>query len=146
MRCKGLVILLLLTGCSVDDRYFDPLKTDAYILGFDVIPQSRVEEVSFTSNGNLIFGIFVQAESVDTGATTTAVTILYNHGNSDNIDNYCDNLELLEPLDYNLFIYDYQGFGKSTGSPTLSDSYQNAEDALAFLKTRPEVDPTQIAF
>ena len=130
-------------GCSLDSKYFEPRKTDSYTLGYSVIPQSQVEEVSFTSNGETIYGVFAKAASV--GATTK--TILYFHGDDKDIDKFWPRVESLYKLgNLNVFIFDYQGYGKSTGSPSLSDIKINSEDALTYLKTRADVNDDRIVY
>jgi fermentation-respiration switch protein FrsA (DUF1100 family) len=67
------VAITLLASCSADSRYFDAVAVDAYELGFAIIAASRVDEVSFSSNGETIFGVFVQSPAVDAGNALTAV-------------------------------------------------------------------------
>lgn len=139
----SLALFLFAIGCSrcsLDDRYFNPRKTDAYTLGYSIIPQSQVEQVSFSSNGNTIYGVFAKAASL--GANTK--TILYVHGNDKDIDKFWPRIEYLYPLGINILIYDFQGYGKSTGNPSLAGIQQNTRDALAYLKTRSDVNATKI--
>ena len=129
-----------LPSCSLDDRYFDARKTSAYSLGYSVIPQASVEEVSLSSNGETIAGVFVKA--INQGADTK--TILYVHGDDKDIDKYWARVEHLYPLDVNIFIFDFQGYGKSTGKPSLKGITQNTRDALSYLKTRGDVNQSKI--
>jgi pimeloyl-ACP methyl ester carboxylesterase len=138
--------LLALGNCSLDDRYFDPKKTDHYELGFSVIPASRVQELSFSSNGNTLFGVFVTAASVANGTVSQAPTVLYAHGKDDNIDAFWERMEFLDPLNYNLFIYDYQGYGKSSGEPSFEALRENSLDALNLVKSRSEVDNHRLIY
>jgi len=134
---------LLCSGCSLDSQYYEQRKTDSYTLGFNIIPQSQVDvNVSFTSNGNLIYGVFIKALN----RTANTPTILYFHGNDKDIEKYWARMEKLYPLGTNIFIFDYQGYGKSTGSPSLSAIQQNSIDALTYLKTRAEVNPNKIIY
>jgi pimeloyl-ACP methyl ester carboxylesterase len=132
-----------ITGCSLDDQYFkDRTQTSAYVLGTSVIPAAKVQEVSFTSNGNTIYGEFVTAQS----APAPAPTILYVHGDDKNITKFWPRIEALYPLNTNIFIFDFQGYGKSTGSPTISGITQNTIDALAYLKSRPDVNLNKLIY
>lgn len=147
LHCSAIVgLLLALNACSFDDRYFDATKTDNYVLSSNVIAASRVQEISIVSNQETIFGVFVKAALVADGTLAEAPTILYSHGNSDNIQEYWERLEDLDGLGYNMFIYDYQGFGKSTGSPSLEACRINAQDALNYLLSRGDVDHSKILY
>ncbi len=62
--------------------------------------------------------------------------ILYLHGNSDNIS-YPVTMTAVRnfyPLPANIFAIDYQGYGKSDGTPAEESIYQDAETAYAFLR------------
>ncbi len=55
-------------------------------------------------------------------------TIWFFHGNAQNITSHVINLAWINLRGFNLFIFDYQGYGKSSGTP----SFENAQtDALA---------------
>lgn len=134
----SLMSLFGCSSCSLDQKYFNPRKTDAYTLS-STIPH---EEVSFTSNGNTIYGVFSKAAA----ATSETTTIMYIHGDDKDIDKFWPRIEYLYPLGVNVFIYDFQGYGKSTGEPSLADIKKNTEDAFAYLKTRSDVNPEKIVF
>jgi len=71
-------------------------------------------------------------------------TILYSHGNAHHLARYWDRVELLWQGGFNVLIYDYPGYGRSSGSPTESGVYASAEAALAHLLTLPGVNPDRI--
>lgn len=147
---QSLLTLAMLTivnaACSFDDRYFDPTTVHSYQLSTAVIPASRVQEVQFNSNNEMLYGFFITSASIASGAVSKAPTLLYSHGNSDNIEEYWQRIETLDPLNYNIFIYDYQGYGKSSGSPSLAALYQNAIDALNYASNRSETDTQRLIF
>ena len=135
---------LVLSGCSLDGEYFDARQVSSYQLaGATNIPTAQVEQVTFTSNGNTIHGVFVKAATFE--ATTN--TIIYFHGDDKDIDKYWSNrVDALYPLGANVFIFDYQGFGRSTGKSSLSALRQNSRDALAYVLTRADVNATRIIY
>jgi fermentation-respiration switch protein FrsA (DUF1100 family) len=91
------------------------------------------------SEGKNIYGYFVQSNG-----THPHVTVLYNHGRRDNLEYYWDRVELLYKMGFNVFIYDYEGFGMSEGETSESAIYSDAETALAYICSRSDVDVSQI--
>lgn len=56
-------------------------------------------------------------------------TLLYFHGNADNMQRWGNYAQDFTNLGYQVLMIDYTGFGKSEGIPTEEVLYQNAEDA-----------------
>jgi len=127
------------------DEYFLPGSTDSVEWRVNgVIPETLYHEVELVSSGgNRIYGFLVQPKS-DT--CHDDVTILYCHGNSHCINRYWGRVELLWEMGYRVFIFDYQGYGKSEGSPTGDACLADGRTALAFLRSRPEVNPDRIVY
>ena len=60
--------------------------------------------------------------------------ILYCHGNTGNMS-YCDNkISSLKQLGYNVLIFDYSGFGKSSGVPSEQQLYDDASMITALVR------------
>ncbi|XP_012675286.1 protein ABHD13 [Clupea harengus] len=77
--------------------------------------------------------------------TAPAPTILYFHGNAGNIGHRVPNaLLMLVNLKAHVVLLDYRGYGKSEGEPSEEGLYLDAEAALDFIMTRPEVDKTKV--
>lgn len=109
-----------------------------------IIPETLYQEVELVSSGgNRIYGFLVQPGS-DTGRDD--VTILYCHGNGHCINRYWGRVELLWEMGYRVFIFDYQGYGKSEGGPTGDACLADGRAALAFLRNRPDVNPDRIVY
>jgi len=149
----GLAVLLLFAGCfSLDSflfdatrlkgaDYFDPVDMDSAWHVRWVIPDSLVEpETLLSTGGNRVYGFFVRAESGG------APTVIYSHGNGQNINRYWGRVELLWEAGCNVFIYDYQGYGKSEGAPSGRGCYDDAEAALACVRARPDVDTSRLVY
>jgi len=60
-------------------------------------------------------------------------TVLFCHGNAGNISHRIDSIRLFHDLDMNVFIYDYRGYGKSTGKTTEKGTYGDAEAAWRYI-------------
>lgn len=98
------------------------------------------EEHFFPSaNGSMLHGWFVPANP-----DKDAITILFNHGNAGNISGRVSLINLYWNLGYNVFIYDYQGYGLSEGSPSESNILQDGLDAWDFLVDELGLNPDKI--
>ena len=98
------------------------------------------EDIYFpTSDGLTLHGWFVPGEK--------EITWLWFHGNAGNISYRLENMKLLHHrLALNIFIFGYRGYGRSQGRPTEQGTYLDAEAALAYLRSRQDVNPDKIIF
>ncbi len=103
-----------------------------------VPPEDRTEGF-VDAAGNEIHYVYARRPGADT-------TIFYSHGNRDHIGNYWDRVELMWEMGFNVMIYDYPGYGRSTGEPDEAGVYAAAEAALDVLPTMPGVDPDRVFF
>jgi uncharacterized protein len=154
----GVCLVLALPGCfKLDSFLFDPAPVTEYLQMTSadsaawhvrgIIPDSLVEPETLTNslNGNKVYGFFVRQPS-DTDAAPEGVTVIYNHGNGSNINRYWGRVELLWEMGYRVFIYDYEGYGKSEGTPTGDACYADAEAALAYVLARPDVVDSMVVY
>jgi uncharacterized protein len=56
-------------------------------------------------------------------------TLLWFHGNAGNLSHRLDNIQRLLPLNLNIFIFDYRGYGKSEGEPDENGIYKDSQAA-----------------
>lgn len=140
-----LVVIVVLVGLVVLARvmrledafiYFPDHEThttpEAYGLAY--------EEVRFGEDGRL-HGWFVPGR--------TDVTVLWFHGNASNLSHpgRVEFIKLLhDRLGVSFFIFDYRGYGQSSGKPSELGLYQDGQDALAYLRSRDDVDPDRIVY
>ena len=97
------------------------------------------EEVRLTtSDGNMIYGWLVPAERNERGV------ILLCHGNGGNISHRLETLLLFRDLGFTSFIFDYSGYGASTGRPTEKHTYSDVRAAWDFLVRERNVAPERI--
>lgn len=97
----------------------DKLSKD-YTFSFD----QPFYEVSIKSRNNE----FINAIIFNPKIETPKATILYFHGNADNMQRWGNYAIDFTRLGYQVLMIDYTGFGKSTGTPSEEILYQNAED------------------
>jgi len=71
-------------------------------------------------------------------------TVLHLHGNAANVSNHLPLVAWLPARGFNLLTLDYRGFGRSQGTPSLDGVVDDAAAALAYLRTRRDVDATRL--
>jgi fermentation-respiration switch protein FrsA (DUF1100 family) len=71
-------------------------------------------------------------------------TVLYLHGNAQNISAHFGNVGWLPAAGFNVLAFDYRGYGGSQGRPTLAGVQLDIDAAMRLLIERPEVDPDRI--
>jgi len=87
------------------------------------------EDVNFSSRDKVLLnGWFIKG--------TSEKVILFCHGNFGNISSRLDMIRELYSLGYNVFIFDYRGFGRSNGVPSEEGLYNDALGAYDYLKER----------
>jgi abhydrolase domain-containing protein 17 len=71
-------------------------------------------------------------------------TLLYIHGNAEDLGDIRPVLDRLHDWGFSLFAYDYRGYGTSDGQPGEKSAYQDAEAAYAYLMQQLKVPPHRI--
>jgi len=87
--------------------------------------------------GNTIYGWFIPADNA-------SATVLINHGVLFNRSILFYYYMLLHDLDYNVMVYDYQGFGESLAPASLDTLLPDANAALEHLRSRSDVGTDRI--
>ncbi|MDZ8187967.1 MAG: alpha/beta hydrolase [Nostoc sp. ChiSLP02] len=71
-------------------------------------------------------------------------TILYAHGNAEDLGNIKQTLEQLYAWGFSVFSYDYRGYGTSEGTPTENNAYQDIDTAYNYLTQHLKISPKKI--
>ena len=71
-------------------------------------------------------------------------TILFSHGNAENISVSSDFIKGLSGAGFNVLAYDYRGYGMSDGTPTEQKAYEDAETAYNYLVNDLKIAPEKI--
>lgn len=104
-------------------------------LDIDGVPR---EDVYFnTVDGSRLNGWFFDTP----GATKT---ILFSHGNTGNLTGRLNLVKLLIDAGAAVFIYDYRGYGKSKGVPTVRGICEDGVVAFDYLVRQRGIKPTEI--
>lgn len=96
------------------------------------------ESITFTtSDDEVLHGWFVPAPAA-------RGTVLFFHGNAGNISHRLDYLPMFQQLGYNTLLFDYRGYGQSSGTPSESGTYRDAQAAWQYLTETRNTVPAQI--
>jgi fermentation-respiration switch protein FrsA (DUF1100 family) len=71
-------------------------------------------------------------------------TILYSHGNAEDLGTLRPTLEQIRNLGFSVFAYDYRGYGTSSGSSTEATAYKDVDAAYDYLTRIAQVPPNRI--
>ena len=137
------IIPLRTTGC-MERLFYYPTRAET-------VPPPELagaESVWFDSaDGTRLHGWFIPAEGGTAGdvAGPAAATILHVHGNAGNIESHVWFTGFLPRAGFNLFIFDFRGYGRSEGGarrrgPLIADTHAAVDALLA----RSDVDAARL--
>ncbi len=102
------------------------------------------EPVIFKSaDGTQLSGWFVPARGVRHPHDAMG-TIIHMHGNARNMTAHWRYVEWVPDRGYNLFVFDYRGYGRSDGSPGPKGVFEDAIAALDYVRSRKDVDAQKL--
>lgn len=97
-------------------------------------------EVTFPSaDGTRLHGWFCPAQGGPAKGT-----VVHLHGNAQNLTAHAAFVAWLPEAGYNLFVWDYRGYGQSEGSAERRGILKDAEAAFSFVRTIPEVNGAEL--
>jgi fermentation-respiration switch protein FrsA (DUF1100 family) len=128
-----ILLSLLMSGCS--SLFFYPQKP---LYENSVARRFSPEDIWFKTDGNLtLHGWFFRAAEAKS-------SILVLHGNAQNLGTHINSVLWLVPAGFNVFIFDYRGYGNSEGNASLDGVHKDAEAALETLLSLPGVDQNRV--
>jgi uncharacterized protein len=162
------LFLILLTSCNFNGMFLQPIKvpaeakkllmktaTDTVTVHFqpgnyqptfikngsDTMQfDFEIESVVFaSSNGNRLNGWMLKPKD-----SNPAITLLHLHGNAGFLLSQYGSVSPLVKYGFQIFVFDYSGFGFSEGEATRSNVLADASSALNYLKSRSDVKRTKI--
>ena len=126
----------LLAGCT--HLFFQPSKN---IFADPSAGGLKYEAIKFSSgDGTPLTGLFFPA------AGAPLATVVHFHGNAQNMTAHYPYSAWLAREGFNVFIFDYRGYGRSEGRVSEEGTYRDGEAALKYLRNREEIDPRRIVF
>ena len=134
--------MVLLAGCT--QLFFQPRS---YLIDTPKRHgiEYRIEDFQ-AADGTSLNAWFLPAE--DKGGakedSEAKATILFLHGNAENISTHFRNIMWLPHEDFNVLALDYRGYGASEGTPTIAGMQLDIDAAMRHLLAHEGVDPNRI--
>ena len=129
------MLLLGLSSCAHKAFYY-PDRAD---YGSPAQNGLRYEAVTFHSaDGTALSGWFLPAVGKAKG------TVVHFHGNAQNISAHLGFVDWLPARGFNVFMFDYRGYGKSEGKPNPRGLFEDGQAALDYVRSRSDVNPKKL--
>ena len=125
-----LYLILCLVACTVSGPMMFPAPKPSY-------DESYPSVTLRTSEGAAVSGVFFENPDAE-------LTILFSHGNGEDIGRMSEFLNELRGIGFSVFAYDYPGYGLSEGSPSEEGCYQAAEAAYRYLVEKHGMDSRKL--
>ncbi len=90
-----------------------------------------------SGNGKKITAVFLEHPQSE-------YTILFSHGNAEDLGNVVPFMQQFHELGYSVLMYDYRGYGTSEGSPSVRKTYQDIDAAYRWLVEEKKINPKTI--
>jgi fermentation-respiration switch protein FrsA (DUF1100 family) len=104
----------------------------------------RYESVQFKSaDGTRLSGWFIPAVGRQNPKEAKG-TVVHFHGNAQNMTSHWRFVSWLPKQDYNVFVFDYRGYGESEGKPEPKGVFEDSGAALNYVRSRGDVDPERL--
>ncbi len=129
-----MTLMSVLTGCT--QVFFQPHHQ--LIDTPDRVGVAYENEYFPAQDGTMLNAWFMPAKGEAKG------TVLFMHGNAENISTHFRNVAWLPAQGYNVLALDYRGYGASDGVPTLAGAQLDIDAALLHLMAHQQVNPQRI--
>lgn len=123
-------VTVLLFAYFFADRFVFPRKKSSYNNSSEII---RIE----IGNGISLSAIYLKARD-------TEFTVLYCHGNGEDIGDLREIFETFQSVGYSIFAYDYRGYGTSDGRVSEKNFYSDARAVYNYLVNELKQPPEKI--
>lgn len=141
---KKSIILIPLVGVIIFITFYSQIENFFVFhpqTDFDMTPDQlglQYESINFnTDDGTKLHGWFFPLPE-------KSPVILFCHGNAGNISHRLWNIQKLLAHGFQVFIYDYRGYGKSNGKPSRKGLYLDGLAAYDFLVKKRGISPDRI--
>jgi uncharacterized protein len=136
--CVSPALAAPLPGSIFDACILRPVKCESGDYGIKAVNGVKCSDVFFSaSNGKVLHAWHFDLP----GATKT---VLVSHGIGGNISSRVDLIQLYLNAGVSVFIYDYQGYGRSDGKASLKNVVADGQAAYDYVVTDLKVDPADL--
>lgn len=134
--CIILPSLLFSVHAGLDDAFYQPDSKEYTTPDQDGYAYETAEFKS--EDGTQLSGWFIPAKGEALG------TVIHFHGNAQNMTAHYSFVSWLPANGFNLFVFDYRGYGKSEGTPSREGVFEDSIAAVDYIKTREDIDQHKI--
>lgn len=129
-----------LTSCAQNAFYY-PDNVD---YGSPMQQGLTYQSLEFTSkDGTTLHGWFVPAKGLQNPKDALG-TVVHFHGNAQNLSAHWHGVKWLPEQGFNVFLFDYRGYGKSAGKPSQQGLFDDGNAALDYVRQRADVDANKL--
>ena len=140
MRQGVVAIALVLSGCA-QSLFYHP---DRVLYETPAALGMQFELVQFASaDGTRLTGWMIPAQGAASPRAAKG-TVIHFHGNAQNMSAHWRFAGWLAAEGFNVFVFDYRGYGASEGSPEPKGVYQDSVAAIRHVRSRPDLDPAKL--
>lgn len=126
---------IVLHGCA-NNLFYYPDRDD---YGTPANVGVKYEDVTFASaDGTRLHGWFMPARGAAAG------TVVHFHGNAQNISAHQDFVNWLPAEGFNVFTFDYRGYGKSEGRISRRGVFEDCAAAVEYVRSRKDIDAQRL--
>ena len=139
---SGLVLLLLFCGVfymgGCNRLVYYPSSRQYRVPSDLNVP---VEEVEFKSaDGTDLYGWLLRPA----GEGEALGTVVHFHGNAQNMTSHVQFVDWLPERGYNVFVFDYRGYGRSGGRTKRPGVIADSQAALDYIRGRKDIDSSRL--
>ena len=137
MRRAAVLLASVITCVGCANRMF--YYPDNRVYDTPALHRLPYEAVTFESlDGTKLTGWFVPAVG------DAKATVIHLHGNAQNMTSHFSFVSWLPAEGFNVFVFDYRGYGGSGGKPEREGIYQDCVAALNYVAGRKDVDSDRL--
>lgn len=136
------ILIILITIVLILRKLIHPIKRLIVFHPNKIINKFPTKYTEFnlqTNDKQLINGWIVHPSTESNG-----LYILFSHGNAGNISDRIDFSDVMCSLGYTFILYDYRGYGKSTGYPSEKGVYLDSEAVWKYMIDVLKIKPKNI--
>jgi fermentation-respiration switch protein FrsA (DUF1100 family) len=130
LKRVAMALILLLACVACTGVFFHPLRTLVRTPA-DIGLQYR--DIDIQGEAGRLHGWYLPAPGAAYG------TVLYAHGNAENISTHIGGIYWLPAAGFNVVIFDYRGYGRSEGEPSARGLVDDTRTFIQYAQTLPEV-------
>ena len=132
------ILALVLSASGCGSPFFYPTREHAPVPGLDNVVR---HDVRFASED----GVPLHGWLLSPRDRVSRATILFLHGNAENISTHVQSVLWLVQEGYTVFAFDYRGYGWSGGeAPDIPGVHRDARAALSHILSLPGVSPDRL--